>query len=139
MSDAASLNVRQQIIIKKILNLHFGHKIVESDKKLAQFDSARGPYPEFSFNHKGGHSEIAWHHTLLGMLQFYFRAIEDETWARVKKIEVCVGGDYGKGAYLLMKVTLFRRHGIIKDPYRAEIKVGEVNEPKDKIEFEINL
>ena len=35
MSEAASLRLSQQKIIKKFLNLHFGHKIIVSDKKLA--------------------------------------------------------------------------------------------------------
>ena len=49
MLEDASLRTSEQRIIKKILNFNFGHKIVESSKKLAKLNSVCMSFTENSF------------------------------------------------------------------------------------------
>ena len=135
MSEAASLRISQKKIIKSFLNLHFGHKIAESSKKLAKFNSVYMPCTEYSFIIADGRVVKTWCRSLKSMLEFYFRRTEDEDWVGIKKIEVFVGGDNGKGSYLFIAVVLFRHADDGKEPHLLEVKLGEINESKDKMDF----
>ena len=73
----------------------FGHKIVESIEKLANFDSVCMPRTENSFINSYGCAVKTWCRCLRSMLDF-FRRVEDEAWIGVKKIEVSIGVDHGK-------------------------------------------
>ena len=88
MSEAASLRISQQRIINKFLNSYFGHKIVESSKNLAKFNSVFLSYTEQYLINAIGHAVKMWHRSLRSMLEFNFRRTEDEAWFGVKKIEV---------------------------------------------------
>ena len=52
----------------------------------------------------------------------------------IKWIEVCIGGDHGKNSYLFIAILLFRYYDKNKETFRLELKLGEINEVKDRIE-----
>ena len=45
-----------------------------------------------------------------------------------------LGGDHGKGSYLFLVIVLIRYNNK-SDPYRLEIKISEINEDKDNIDY----
>ena len=48
---------------------------------------------------------------------------------------MCLGGDHEKGTYLFMVILLIRYKSNNKKLHRLELKIGEINEEKDKIEY----
>ena len=49
-------------------------------------------------------------------------------------IETCIGGYHSKNTYLLMSIALFRHKYSSKATFLLELKLGKINEEKDRIE-----
>lgn len=68
------------------------------------------------------------------MIQFYIKKLNPSIFENVSHIEVYLDGDHGKGSYLFIAILLFR-YSNDKEIYRLEIKLGEINEEKDNIDY----
>ena len=45
------------------------------------------------------------------------------------------GGDHGKATYVFVATLIFHYNDIRRETYRLEIKLGEINHEKDKMEY----
>ena len=68
---------------------------------------------------------------LLDLLEFYAQKLSKDVFKDVSSIEICLGGDHGKSTYLFVAILLFRYKNNMKESYWLELKIGEINEPKD--------
>ena len=115
--------------------MHFGTRIVESEKKLVADNE--GCVKHMSHEHEieeGRHATI-WCRLLSDVLEHEFKKLDDAALNDVEVIEICLGGDHGKGAYVFMEICIIRRKNIAKEPHRIEIKLGEIEEPKDSLDY----
>ena len=108
MSEAASLRVNQQRIVKKFLTFHFWGRIVESDHTRAKFGMDHVQHKKQDCAHSDAHVVQLRHQSLKDMLQFYVKEFEDQTLSNVNSIEICLGGDHGKGSCLFLGIILIR-------------------------------
>ena len=107
-SEAASLRLSQQKIIKKFLNLHFEHKIVVSDKQLASENEGATQHEKHVFTDSSKSKITMWCLSLPVLLNFYIQKLERTIFNDIDCIEVCIGGDHGKNAHVLLAILLFR-------------------------------
>ena len=77
MCEAASLRVTQQRIINKFLTSHFGKRIVESEKKIAQYNNDYMPYEMFPYKYKDGRQITLWYRSLSAIIQFCMKKLND--------------------------------------------------------------
>ena len=66
------------------------------------------------------------------------KRLEPKKLVHIKHIEVSLGGDHGKGSYIFLAIVKLC-YTMYKDAYQFELKLGEINEEKDKIDFIIEL
>ena len=46
-----------------------------------------------------------------------------------------MGGDHGQSSYVFIAIILIRYEDTNKETYRVEVKLGEINQEKDKLEY----
>ena len=124
----------QQRIVNKFLTTHFGKRIVESEKAIGSLNNEYVEYQKHEFQHIDGKMITIWHRSIADLIRFYLKRIDASILENIQHIEVCLGGDHGKNTFIYMAILLFR-YTTEKETYRLEIKLGEINEEKDKIEF----
>ena len=108
MSEAASLRVNQQRIVRKILNYHLGDKVIMIDKSEKVKKEKHVKHMKHEFYSKDGRRVALWHRSLPELLQFYIVDLGNEYLEDVKSIEICLGGDHGKGSCMLMALIMKR-------------------------------
>ena len=134
MFEAASLRLSQKKIIKKFLNLHFEHKIVVSDKQLASENEGAIQYEKHVFTDSSKREMTIWCRSLSVLLIFYIQKLERTIFNDIDCIEVCMGGDHGKNTCMFLAMLLFRHKSTSKETCRLELKLGEIDEDKDRLE-----
>ena len=140
-NDALECNVRSCITnskpdanSKEVLTLHFGGRVVESDPNREKFSKDHVKHKKKDHTRGDGRIVQLWHRSLNDMLQFYVKEFEDQNLSNVNSIEICLGGDHGKGSHSFLGIILIRcLDG--KDTHRLEVKLGETNEEKDSIDY----
>ena len=80
-----------------------------------------------------GNSTTVCHRSLPTLLQFFMKKLDDFSLKEVQHVEVCLEGDHSKGCYMLMAIVLIRHANEFKEPHRIDLKLGEINEEKDKL------
>ena len=103
-------------------------------KKLSLLNNEVITYERHDFVHIDGRTVTVWYRSIADLFIFYFKKLEVSLLVNVEKIEVCLGGDHGKGSYIYLAIVIIR-YNDGKVVYRLELKLGEINEEKDKIEF----
>ena len=134
MSEAASLRINQQRIINKFLTTHFGYRVVEKEKKLSEFTKEYIKYEKYTMTLEDKKQVTVWFRNLAHMARFQFRKMDKQNLCNANSIEICLGGDHGKESYIFMAIILIRYKNN-KEPHRIEVKIGEINDEKDKIEY----
>ena len=70
MSEAASIRLAQQKIIKKFLKLHFEHKIVVSEKELVSENEGAMQHEKHLFVDSNKTEITMWHRFLSTLINF---------------------------------------------------------------------
>ena len=76
-----------------------------------------------------------WHRSLSVLLNFCIQKLERTIFNDIDCIEVCIGGDHGKNTCMFLAILLFRHKSTGKETCRLELKLGEINEDKDCLEY----
>lgn len=87
----------------------------------------------FQFKHKDGRQITTWRRSLPVMMQFCMKKLNNSILQNALSVEACLGIDNGKGSYSFL-ATILMHHDNNSDPYRLEIKIGEINEEKDNVD-----
>ena len=73
-----------------------------------------------------------WHRSLPTSLQLCMKKLDNSALKEVYHFEVCLRGDNGKGCCMFMAILLIRNANELKELHRIELKLGGINEEKDK-------
>ena len=91
MSEAASLRTSHQRIVKRFLTLHFGRRMVQSEKRLAANAIGCINCMKHDFASKDGRNTTTWHRFLPELLAFELKKLDDSALHDVVAIETWQG------------------------------------------------
>ena len=106
MSEAASLRVTLQRIVRKFLNYHLGDKVIMIDKSEKVKKDKHVKHAKHEFDSQDGRRVVLWHRSLPESLQLCIGDLGNEDLEDVKSIEICLGGDHGKGSCTFVALTM---------------------------------
>ena len=91
-------------------------------------------YEKHAFTDSSKREIMIWHRSLPVLLNFCIQKLERTIFNDIDCIEVRMGRDHGKNACIFLAILLFRCKSTSKETHRLELKLGEINEDKDRLE-----
>ena len=78
MSEAASLRITQQRIVRKFLNYHLGDKVIMIEKSEKLNKEKHVKHVKHEFDSKDGRRVVLWHRSLPDLLQLHVGDLVNE-------------------------------------------------------------
>ena len=131
MSKEANLKTKQERIINGYLTVWFGKRICATELEIASVGNDYVPYVTKTLHFDSMKVDYAYRSPVC-LIQKYSTLIFSSL-PSIKKIELCVGGDHGKGAFTMMLIVIVRYED--KDPLILEFQIGQIDATSDSIEY----
>jgi hypothetical protein len=135
MVEEAGLRTSQSRVIRKYLALHFGTSVCVAEQVISEYTSRFVPFMSVA-KAIGPKKNIRYHwKDLYHVVKFYSAEILADSVVSIDKIEVCLGGDHGKGKFAFMALVVVRyKKEMKRKPSYFEYQIGQINDGKDSID-----
>jgi len=142
MSDAMGLKCVQQRLLNQFLTEFYGKRQCVPEYELRNLSSHFIPFQmetlEFPIPDKPGKIKkvlYSWK-DLSTIVEFYIENIMETSPELIKEIQICLGGDHGKGKFTFMALVAVRFKADAEVPDKIlEFQIGQIDEETDTIEF----
>jgi len=140
MSEETNLTLKQQRIINRYLTNHFGKRVCVAESEITEFGANFLEFQTEKIRVKVGDKEqdvlYSWK-DLDKVLTFYKENLYKENQQDIEKVEVCLGGDHGKGKFTFIALVIVRyKAALIKqDDKIFEFQIGQIDHPSDSVEL----
>ena len=134
MVEESNLRKTQQQTVKAYINHHFGRRIVDTDRAIAQVGCEFVPYISSEKIIEG--EKISYHHrSAIELFRQYSHNILVDA-QHISNVELLFGGDHGKGAFTFMFVVIVRySNNLQRQPGVFEFQLGQIDSVKDSEEL----
>jgi hypothetical protein len=130
---------KQQRLINRYLTNHFGKRVCVAESEITEFGANFLEFQTEKLRVVVGDKEqdvlYSWK-DLDKVLAFYKDNIYKEAPQDIEKVEVCLGGDHGKGKFTFIALVIVRyKAAALRQDKIFEFQIGQIDHAKDSVEL----
>ena len=137
MYEDAEVGRKNQRELNKYLTYHFGKRVTAHEYEVEEIkkDYIKFHTETIDVMHKGKMESVlySWK-DLAVMIHHHRNEIFDNNSEDIEKIDICLGGDHGKGKFTFVALVTVRYKSNIKDK-KLELQIGQIDHGGDTVEL----
>ena len=138
MTEEGNLRVNRKRVVNKHLTCHFGRRVCKSEEDISKIGSN---YIEYNIEYeKVDNKKVMYSYRDLSLLmEYHVRDLFITDIHQIEKIEVMLGGDHGKVAFVFLATVIIQYKNDCHDAIIMDLQIGEIDSGTDYMEHLIPL